>query len=742
MLIISSIGAVIAGAMAIIYLYNFIVSQPQYSVYDLPLALPSKIVDKNGMELYTFFEERRVPITYEAISPLMIDSLISAEDKEFWINDGFDPKGIIRSAAVTLKDRRDNWFLWYSQWASTLTQQIIKNTVGSKEKKLTRKIHEVIYAWLLTYNTYGQNKQFFGSDTAKTREKSKKDIITFYLNSSFFGNHAYGISEAARIYFNTGANSLTIPQTAVLAAIPKSPYFFDPYRYRDNVVGNRQISLNGALPTSIDQTKYGELFSNILTKIKYPDLNTGQNLLSFLPTFSWHIIDWSGAYQHWFINYSPGRKDYVLQRLYEDGKITMRQAIEYMITPIKFSPKPSSVNTIKAPHFVHYIKESILNNSSLRINEQQLSKWWYTIITTLDSTIQSELEKVVAADNEHIYSLWATNRAVLVTNTKNGEIIGYIWSTDFYNKDIDWQVDLISAPRQVGSTLKPLIYAYALSQYPFGIDTRIRDTRTNFNGYTPNNADGHFKWSIPIKVALAWSRNIPAIKMFNAMWWTNVYTSYFLSLGMTSLQQTWDYWLSMALGTAPINMIDLAQWYTHLSDTEDVGMVHGIAKIVDSKWFVVFDHGDFTYSRKIPLGVARLITYVLWNATFAPNYFGELIRVPWCSSCSSKTGTTNAKKNGKNVARDGWLVTYNPDIMMTIWAGNTDGWVLWSNAYGFNLNIPLRNALITFFTQKKLMSDTSHRSYPEWVTKSYAGQGEWYNNPEHTSIPNNVRNNL
>jgi membrane carboxypeptidase/penicillin-binding protein len=111
LLIISSIGAVVAGAMAIMYLYNFIVSQPQYSVYDLPLALPSKIVDKNGVELYTFFEERRVPVTYEAISPLMIDSLISAEDKEFWINDGFDPKGIVRSAAVTLKDRRDNGFL-------------------------------------------------------------------------------------------------------------------------------------------------------------------------------------------------------------------------------------------------------------------------------------------------------------------------------------------------------------------------------------------------------------------------------------------------------------------------------------------------------------------------------------------------------------------------------------------------------------------------------------------------------
>jgi membrane peptidoglycan carboxypeptidase len=68
-------------------------------------------VDKNGVELYTFFDERRVPVSYEAISPVMIDALISAEDKEFWINDGFDPKGIIRSAAITLQDRRDNGFL-------------------------------------------------------------------------------------------------------------------------------------------------------------------------------------------------------------------------------------------------------------------------------------------------------------------------------------------------------------------------------------------------------------------------------------------------------------------------------------------------------------------------------------------------------------------------------------------------------------------------------------------------------
>ena len=105
------VGILLTLFGAVGYLYNFIISQQQYSVYDLPLSLPSKIVDKNGVELYTFFDERRVPVTYEAISPSMIDALISAEDKNFRVNDGFDPKGMLRSAMVTVQDRRENGFL-------------------------------------------------------------------------------------------------------------------------------------------------------------------------------------------------------------------------------------------------------------------------------------------------------------------------------------------------------------------------------------------------------------------------------------------------------------------------------------------------------------------------------------------------------------------------------------------------------------------------------------------------------
>ncbi len=698
-------------------------------------------MDSEGRELYTFFDERRVPVSYEAISPQMIQALISAEDKEFWNNDGFDPRGMMRSIIVTLRDWWNNGFLWYSQWASTLTQQIIKNTVGWKEMKLTRKIHEIIHAWLLTYNTYAVNKQFYAGDSAKIWQKSKEDIITYYLNSTFFGNNAYGISEAARIYFNTTPNDLSIQQVAVLAAIPKSPYYFDPYRYRDNVVGNRQISIDGEKEISIDTDQYGYLFTDtVMTGYHVSDPQ--QDLTTLLPVFSGTTKDDEGISHHRFINYSPGRKDYVIQRLREDGYITTDNAITAIITPIEFASKPEIINSIKAPHFVHYIKEEILWLEELGINEQQLSQWGYTIYTTLNLDIQNELEHIVTVHNDEAYKLWATNRALLVTNTKNGDIIGYVGSKDYYNTAVDGQVDLIRRTRQVWSTLKPLIYAYAMSQYPLGLDSIIRDTRTNFGGYIPNNADGAFRGNIRLKNALAGSRNIPAIKMFNAMWWTKTFLPWFQSLGMKNLNPDWQYGLSMALGTAPMSMLDLAQWYTHLSDTEYVGIVHGISKIVDHQGMVVYDHGDKSYERKIPLWVARLITYITETAEFAPAYFRDTVNTPWCSSCASKTGTTNMKVNGKNVARDGWLVTYNPDIMVIAWAGNTNASPLAKSAYGYNLNTKLRNDVVRYLKEQGITSENTHRSYPEWVTKAVKWQGETYAHPENTSIPNTVRNKL
>lgn len=134
------------------------------------------------------------------------------------------------------------------------------------------------------------NKQFYSGQSSKIWQKSKEDIITYYLNSTFFGNNAYGISEAARVYFNTSPDRLTTQQTAVLAAIPKSPYYFDPYRYRDNIAGNWQISIDGEKAISIDPDQYGHLFTDMVVT-GYLVSNPRQDLVSLLPIFSGTTID-------------------------------------------------------------------------------------------------------------------------------------------------------------------------------------------------------------------------------------------------------------------------------------------------------------------------------------------------------------------------------------------------------------------------------------------------------------------
>lgn len=88
----------------------------------------------------------------------------------------------------------------------------------------------------------------------------------------------------------------------------------------------------------------------------------------------------------------PGRKDYVIQRLYEDRKISFYEGIEAIITPITINEKPTNLVDITTPHFLHYIKDSIVNNQSLGISEQQLYEQGYTIKTTIDTELNQQLE--------------------------------------------------------------------------------------------------------------------------------------------------------------------------------------------------------------------------------------------------------------------------------------------------------------------------------------------------------------
>ncbi len=182
----------------------------------------SILYDRNGIEIARFHgEENRVPLEFDEISPILIDAVIAAEDRDFFTHPGVDPVAIGRAA----------WFDIRSEGAlqggSTITQQYVKNAFLSPERTLMRKLKEAAFAIKLE------------------RETSKEDILEGYLNTIYFGRGAYGVEAAARAWFGVRAGALTIGQSAYLAGLIRAPEAADisrptqvteAYRRRETVL--------------------------------------------------------------------------------------------------------------------------------------------------------------------------------------------------------------------------------------------------------------------------------------------------------------------------------------------------------------------------------------------------------------------------------------------------------------------------------------------------------------------------
>jgi penicillin-binding protein 1A len=148
--------------------------------------------------------ESRVPVPSSEIAPVMKQAIVAVEDKRFWEHRGVDIRGIARAVWADVRNKE------VIQGGSTITQQFIKNTYVSNERTVSRKLKEAALAWQLE------------------RRWSKDRILTAYLNTIYFGNGAYGIQQAAKVYFGKSAADLTLPEAALLAGIPASPAAFDP----------------------------------------------------------------------------------------------------------------------------------------------------------------------------------------------------------------------------------------------------------------------------------------------------------------------------------------------------------------------------------------------------------------------------------------------------------------------------------------------------------------------------------
>ncbi len=211
------------GAAAGLF-WHFSKDLPDYSqLQDYEPPVMTRVHAADGSLIAEFARERRLYIPIQAVPKMVINAFLAAEDKNFYEHGGLDFIGIARAAVNYIENYGSNR---HPQGASTITQQVAKNFLLSNEVSFSRKIKEALLALKIE------------------RAYSKDKIIELYLNEIYLGLGSYGIASASLTYFDKSVNELTIADAAYLAALPKAPNNYNPYRQRERALDRRNWVLD------------------------------------------------------------------------------------------------------------------------------------------------------------------------------------------------------------------------------------------------------------------------------------------------------------------------------------------------------------------------------------------------------------------------------------------------------------------------------------------------------------------
>lgn len=408
------------------------------------------------------------------------------------------------------------------------------------------------------------------------------------------------------------------------------------------------------------------------------------------------------------------RRNDVLKNMYQQKYITKKQYTAAVDEKLDItSPKTK----IRAPHFVFYTKAALEDEYGIA----QVEEGGLRAVTTLDLTIQEEAEKILQEELAKVAYLNITNAGILVTKPATGEILAMVGSADYFALP-SGAFNVTTALRQPGSSMKPILYSLALEN-GYTAASVIDDSPIvyNFGGYEtyrPVNYDGKFHGKVSLRLALANSFNIPAVKVLNSLGVAN-YVAHARNLGITTWSDPSRYGLSLALGGGEVRMVDEATAFGVLANGGKRVDLTPIKTLTD-KDNNLLKSLDPQPTSVLPPGVAFIITDILADNNARQIEFGvhSALEIPGYK-VAVKTGTTDSK-------RDNWTVGYTPDYLVVVWVGNNDNSPM--NQYlasGITGAAPIWNRMMTYLLTHST-SNTSFIKPADIVQKLCFGHYEYF----------------
>lgn len=571
---------------------------------------PMQIFSADGMLISQFGEKKRIPVSLDEVPQDLINALLATEDDRFYYHFGVDPIGMGRAVLGQLTGKNRGG-------ASTITMQVARNFFLSSEITYTRKIREIFLA--------------FHIESLLTKD----EILSLYINKIPLGHRSFGFAAAAQVYYGKNLNDLTLAQLAVLAGLPKAPSTINPIRSPSKAKARRSVVLKRMLDNQyISPEQYNEARQAEITAKKHGaeiELNAPY-LAEMAHQQVLDIVGRESAYSEGYkiyttvpSNLQKAAQQAVLSNLhaydqrhgYRGPVRSLRPSLEENtdeITPQIVQPSTLTEEEIAQafkdvvtyqsliPAIVVEVLEQSVNvrlkdHSVVEVNWDGLS-WAREYITDSKqgpapsnaAQILSYGDLVLVTKSSEAYRLSQlplASSALISLSPDDGAIKAIVGGYSFKQSQFN---RVTQAKRQVGSNIKPFIYSAAL-EHGFTLASLINDAPINQwdksggSVWRPKNSPARYDGPLRVRLALAQSKNVVAVRLFRQVGKANV-IHHLQSFGFARDEIPNNE--TLALGSASFTPLEIATGYAVFANGGFLVEPYFIDRIEDSNGNIVF----------------------------------------------------------------------------------------------------------------------------------------------------------
>ena len=660
-------------------LWNFSNNIPDYKFlknYKPPVS--SKVYSGKGDLVADFSREKRIFVPYSSIPKNVINSFLSAEDKNFFSHPGVDAKGVLRAVINNTKNIMTKKRL---EGASTITQQVAKNFLLTNEVSFNRKIKEAILAFRIE------------------RALSKERILELYLNQIYLGSGAYGVAAASLEYFDKSIKELNYSEASLLAALPKAPSKYNPYRNIELAKFRRDLVLKNLLENNfIDENKYKNLKKeNInLKKKQKVFLEDSQYYIEDVRKNVIEILSYEKVYDQGFNINTPINLE--LQKIatnsLRDGLISYDKRKGWrgpLSNKVYSEDWTKNLEKLKLENSINWklaiIKKINQFSAELETEDNIFGVIDYRDISWTKKEFPDLLKKgdvvyvkKISTNKFSLKQLPKINGGIVVMDPYTGRVLALSGGFSFKNSEFNRATQAL---RQPGSAFKPFVYALALeNKYTpssLVLDAPlVLDQGSDLKMWKPENYGKKFYGPSTLRVGLEKSRNLMTVRIAQKLGIDKV-ANFSKKLG---IYENPEKLISISLGSAETTLLKLTSAYSSFVNGGKLVSPILIDRVQDSQGNTILnnekrkcvncDKISFTgeefptvndsykkiFSPQTAYQITSLLEGVIKRGT------GKKLK-KLNLNMAGKTGTTN-----KNT--DAWFIGFTSNLVIGVYVGMDD----------------------------------------------------------------------